>query len=467
MDYQKFVDGFDTMTCVISVEIRPGGRYGKIRIVCGNKAYVDSIEKNFGEAPELLGKKFTPNCIYTDIVPKDMNFEDFCYRSAVLHEPLHTYVKPERYDFWFNLFFMPIVSDDPRLGYCTYTQIFSKTADTGMMTDISNETSSSVLNTCIKLRGAESFSATMNEVMADILGICGANYCCVMLMNHDERSCSVLAEAVAPGAVNAGRSVWLTKDFYDLAMGWMNVIGGSNCLILKNADDMEFLKEKDPVWYESLVKVNVTSLVLFPLICKGELIGYIWANNFDTDKTLKIKETLELTTFFIASEIYNYQLLKKLQTTSSIDMLTGVYNWYELNRKVEVFDSSSDSSIGVVMVDMNGLKLVNDSEGHKAGDKLIRIAANVLKNSFVDDEIFRSGGDEFIVLIHNAEESDVKTKIEMMNQAASNIDKLSFAVGYCIETDVHLLREAIDTADKRMYEDKEEYYRRHPELKKR
>ncbi|MBO4409014.1 MAG: GGDEF domain-containing protein, partial [Clostridiales bacterium] len=426
-----------------------------------------SIEKNFGEAPELLGKKFTPNCIYTDIVPKDMNFEDFCYRSAVLHEPLHTYVKPERYDFWFNLFFMPIVSDDPRLGYCTYTQIFSKTADTGMMTDISNETSSSVLNTCIKLRGAESFSATMNEVMADILGICGANYCCVMLMNHDERSCSVLAEAVAPGAVNAGRSVWLTKDFYDLAMGWMNVIGGSNCLILKNADDMEFLKEKDPVWYESLVKVNVTSLVLFPLICKGELIGYIWANNFDTDKTLKIKETLELTTFFIASEIYNYQLLKKLQTTSSIDMLTGVYNWYELNRKVEVFDSSSDSSIGVVMVDMNGLKLVNDSEGHKAGDKLIRIAANVLKNSFVDDEIFRSGGDEFIVLIHNAEESDVKTKIEMMNQAASNIDKLSFAVGYCIETDVHLLREAIDTADKRMYEDKEEYYRRHPELKKR
>ena len=206
---------------------------------------------------------------------------------------------------------------------------------------------------------------------------------------------------------------------------------------------------------------------MFPLICKGELIGYIWANNFDTDKTLKIKETLELTTFFIASEIYNYQLLKKLQTTSSIDMLTGVYNWYELNRKVEVFDSSSDSSIGVVMVDMNGLKLVNDSEGHKAGDKLIRIAANVLKNSFVDDEIFRSGGDEFIVLIHNAEESDVKTKIEMMNQAASNIDKLSFAVGYCIETDVHLLREAIDTADKRMYEDKEEYYRRHPELKKR
>ncbi len=49
MDFQKFVDGFLPMTCVVSVEKLPDDKWGEIRLVAGNKAYVDSIENN----PEL------------------------------------------------------------------------------------------------------------------------------------------------------------------------------------------------------------------------------------------------------------------------------------------------------------------------------------------------------------------------------------------------------------------------------
>lgn len=61
MDFQKFVDGFKTMTCVISVEILDDGSYGAIKIVTGNKPYIDSIEQVNPDAPEMLTHKFVPN----------------------------------------------------------------------------------------------------------------------------------------------------------------------------------------------------------------------------------------------------------------------------------------------------------------------------------------------------------------------------------------------------------------------
>ena len=69
MDFQKFVDGFHPMTCVMSVEKLPEGKWGKIRIVAGNKAYVDSIE-NMPDAPQALSNKFIPNSEYTNYITK-------------------------------------------------------------------------------------------------------------------------------------------------------------------------------------------------------------------------------------------------------------------------------------------------------------------------------------------------------------------------------------------------------------
>ena len=76
MDFQKFVDGFDTMTCIISVEKLEDGKWGEIRIVTGNKAYIDSIE-NMPDVPKALSAKFIPNSLYTNYFPHDLNFEQF------------------------------------------------------------------------------------------------------------------------------------------------------------------------------------------------------------------------------------------------------------------------------------------------------------------------------------------------------------------------------------------------------
>ena len=114
------------MTCVISVEKFSDGSYGNIRLVAGNKAYVDSIENPDNvSSNQMLNNKFVPNSPYENYIPKDLNFEAAIYSCALMKKPFHTYIHPERYSFWIDMYMMPLASPDPNVGYCTYTQEFT------------------------------------------------------------------------------------------------------------------------------------------------------------------------------------------------------------------------------------------------------------------------------------------------------------------------------------------------------
>ena len=197
MDFQKFVDGFHLMTCVMSVEKLPEGKWGKIKIVAGNKAYVDSIE-NMPDVPQAFKKKFIPNTEYQEYFPKDANFELFLYGSAVLKKPMHSYVHPDRFDFWFNLFAMPIDYEDGNICYCTYTQELTHEVDASQMSKVSSDTAAEVLSTCIKLRGTNDFKTTMKDVIKDIRNLCGAAYCAILSIDGLSSKCSLLAQDVSP-----------------------------------------------------------------------------------------------------------------------------------------------------------------------------------------------------------------------------------------------------------------------------
>ncbi len=470
MDFQKFVDGFQTMTCIMSVEKLPDGKYGDIRIVTGNKAYIDSIE-NMPDVPQAFSNKFIPNSLYQNYFPKDPNFEFFIYNSAVLKKPMHSYVHPDRFDFWFNLFSLPLDADDGNLCYCTYTQELTHEADSSQMSNVSHDTASEVLSTCIKLRGTTDFQTTMQEVIKDIRLICGAEYCGILNMDGLSNTCSVLCEDISDHfRATKYKADWFSPEFYEIAKTWDSVLNGSNCIIYRNQDEMEFIKERSPIWYDSLKDNNVESLVLFPLKTGLELLGYIWANNFDTEKTVHIKETLELTTYFLASEISSYQMFDKFRILSTVDLLTGVLNRNEMNNRVMqlgIDDRPGRKNIGIIFADLNGLKTMNDNNGHSAGDKLIKDAAAILKEVFPEAEVFRAGGDEFMVLLRGTSMEELKAYEKQMKDKAAATDNVSFAVGISLEEDSQKIYGAMKAADVAMYEDKKQFYDEHPDKKRR
>lgn len=469
MDFQTIADSMYAMTCVISVEKLDGNRHGDIRIVTGNKAYIDSIEKP-QDGVNMLTTKFEKNSIYTKYLPKDLNFEDACHRAAIEKKCVHSYAHPERFPVWFNMNFMPLWPDDGNLCYCTYTMEIHTQPDSRNMSDVDTDIAGAVLETCIKLRGTEDFKKTMNEVMTSIVDICGAKHGCIMLMDVLARSCSMLAEYIQPDSGLLSIEEYIDEGFYEIAESWESTIAGSNCIIIKNEDDMAVLEERNPIWHASLVGAGVKTIVLFPLKTRKDLLGYMWAINFDPENSGKIKETLELSTFILASEIANYLMVDRLRILSSRDLLTGVMNRNEMNNLVDRLSKGTEEgavSIGVIFADLNGLKTVNDNEGHPAGDKLLRDAADSLRDVFDEEEIFRAGGDEFCVLIKNISEEQLSAKVGELRKAADTYTRVSFAIGHSAAANAKNVRTALRHADENMYEDKRLFYEMHPERKQR
>ncbi|HRR77922.1 MAG TPA: GGDEF domain-containing protein [Ruminococcus sp.] len=466
MDFQALVDNIATSACVVSVERLENGSYGKICIVTGNRAYLDSIERPT-EKLTMLTQKFVPNSEYTNYLTRDLNFEGSCYDAAVRKKCRHAYAHPARFDVWFDMTFLPLCPDDGNTCYCMYIMEISFRPDAKRMSTISADIATPVLETCIKLRSSDNFKYTMWSICEDIRALCDSEYCCIMLMDTDKRECSVLCEAFSNESKLMSMNNYIDDKFYDIADSWKDTIAGSNCVIVRNEHDMEVIKERNPAWYNSITSAGGKTIVLFPLEFKNELMGYIWSLNFSADAADTIKETLELTTFILASELYSYQMMRKLHILSSTDMLTGVMNRNEMNNYVDALSkSSSGKSVGVVFADLNGLKAVNDGAGHNAGDTLLKNAANALREVFAIHEIFRAGGDEFVAVVTAVTEDELNSKAEKLRSVSKKYDDLVFAIGSAFEGDVRDVRTALHNADERMYADKKHYYELHPEKKR-
>jgi diguanylate cyclase (GGDEF)-like protein len=148
-------------------------------------------------------------------------------------------------------------------------------------------------------------------------------------------------------------------------------------------------------------------------------------------------------------------------------MLTGCLNRNEMNNYVNGLSNGricTGKSVGVLFADLNGLKRVNDSQGHAAGDALIRAAYRVLRDVFKDEEIFRAGGDEFTVIVLGATPGDMAAKARLIGQYSAREGTVSLALGFHVEADCRDVRAALRRADENMYENKWQYYKAHPGL---
>ena len=143
---------------------------------------------------------------------------------------------------------MPLGSKG-NLHYCTYSQTLTKSADTEQMSNTSASIATDVLNTYIKLRGATNFQHTMDEVISDIRKLCDAQSCVILLTDHETRTCSALCESRNAYSMLPSMTGVLRDGFYDLTVSWKDTIGGSNCLIAKNKNDWDYVKEKNPECY--------------------------------------------------------------------------------------------------------------------------------------------------------------------------------------------------------------------------
>ncbi|WP_295091660.1 bifunctional diguanylate cyclase/phosphodiesterase [Ruminococcus sp.] len=414
MRFQAIVDSIEKSACVVSVERLDSSNYGKVCIVTGNQSYINTIEKPVG-GMNMLKQKFIPNTEYTEYVEKDLNFEEACYEAAILKKCVHSYAHPTRYDIWFDMSFVPLYSDDGNVCYCLYIVDVDLKPDAKRMATPSGNIASYVLETCIKLQNPDNFQEAMKEVCSDIRDLCESEHCCILLMDTTNRKCSVLCEAFSKDTKLLPMDKYVDDAFYDIAYSWLDTLAGSNCLIIKNERDMEIVRERNPIWHNSITSAGGKTIVLFPLMFKNELLGYIWAINFSDDIVSTIKETLELTTFILASELYSYKMIEHLKYISYTDALTKLPNRFASADYVSDLIKRGEK-FTVVSIDINHFKSVNDTMGFKAGNQvLIDISKRwkaISDNSGSEsvDYITRINGDEFLLVIYGYSSEDVLRK---------------------------------------------------------
>jgi diguanylate cyclase (GGDEF)-like protein/PAS domain S-box-containing protein len=112
---------------------------------------------------------------------------------------------------------------------------------------------------------------------------------------------------------------------------------------------------------------------------------------------------------------------KQLKFFSIHDVLTGLYNRSYFEEEVDRLNNMRFSPISVIMCDVDGLKLINDSLGHYKGDELLKAAADAIQTAFrTSDAVARIGGDEFVVILPNTDQNAAEEAVIRISKAVDD-----------------------------------------------
>lgn len=193
----------------------------------------------------------------------------------------------------------------------------------------------------------------------------------------------------------------------------------------------------------------------------GELAGYLGVDNSPPDKIINIASLLQTLCYFVSLALQHAESQKKLSYLSYHDNSTTFYN---RNRYIKDTQKlfNMDTSLGIIYLDVNGLKDVNDQFGHEVGDALLVECARRMKMVFKKADFYRIGGDEFIIIIcQSIKKESFEKRVKELSESFSKKPVCQVAIGTQWTNAVGNINEMIAEADARMYENKKEFYHKH------
>ena len=203
---------------------------------------------------------------------------------------------------------------------------------------------------------------------------------------------------------------------------------------------------------------NYKSGIVIPI----QEIGVFLA--ISNDKNAFNQQDLELAEILIshtkaALETLYYQ--EELEYKSFHDSLTNLYNRRFFEEEMDRLDTKRNLPISIIVADLNGLKLINDSYGHDKGDEALIRTAEILEEVLrKEDIIARHGGDEFAILLPETDIKSVRNIIQRIKNKAKQLNNkeeipISFALGSATKVDPDQdLKEIFKKADNNMYQNK-------------
>ena len=167
--------------------------------------------------------------------------------------------------------------------------------------------------------------------------------------------------------------------------------------------DVSAYKGVDDRLYELLAMQGIDRLLAVPFYDRGELIGYLGADNYAVEERLDTHRLLETVASFVSARMANRRLMDALEELGTHDSLTGLLNRRGIDAAIEEhMETHKGEPFIVALMDVDDFKTINDMYGHAVGDEALRVLADELRSKMPDECVIgRNGGDEALVMFPN------------------------------------------------------------------
>lgn len=242
-----------------------------------------------------------------------------------------------------------------------------------------------------------------------------------------------------------------------LISDWLPFFEKNDCIII---DDVEQLQKTNTAAYATLHAQEITSLIAAPIFLDNKLAGYIGIDNYDSEKIKNSSYLLLSMSIFLSYAIRHRNHVDMLHRLSYHDLLTNALNRNAFMDVLSQFRPGQYASAGIIYIDINGMKEINDFYGHHQGDKILITTVAKVFNLFKPDELFRIGGDEFVIITYDLTETDFYEKFNLLRNIFCEKTNLPFSIaaGSCWVKSPSDLNSLLQQADSAMYADKKKFY---------
>lgn len=261
----------------------------------------------------------------------------------------------------------------------------------------------------------------------------------------------------------------IAEKFLGLRLDIDNSLSGE-CIRMRIPLISNDIEIDDRVNKNACRQIGIKSMIVLPLICNNTVVGVLKVlsgrvNHFNEEDI----NILELMSGLFAAEMFNAMKNddSELLYKATHDSLTGISNralFYDRLRQKLSRALRKNEEFGIISLDMDGLKEINDNYGHRAGDAAIKEIASRIKNTIGDsDTVSRLGGDEFGVIVTNViDRNDIISLVKSIDYEITKPFEfenfkinLRASIGYAhFREDGIELEVLIEKADKVMYESK-------------
>ena len=311
------------------------------------------------------------------------------------------------------------------------------------------------LKTLLALSHTLSSTLDLDDILAEFSGraaeLLGATAADVSLYDRERDAVVTLVDFVGggPRITPRGGDVYRLDDY------------PATRRVLESGESMEIHvanPEDDPAERALLAERGQRSLLMLPLVTRGETIGLM--EIVDAEDRPFAPEDVEFCRAIcdvLAVAIRNAMLFAEMQELAEQDTLTGLNNRRLFDHELETALARARRSgepVSLLVVDLDGLKRINDLGGHGAGDDALRALSDALRTSVrAGDTIFRLGGDEFAIVLPGATAEAGAAVAERAQQslAESGTAACSFSGGVAEATEWASADEAYRAADLAAY----------------